>query len=153
MRGEPGQAVTKVFIWDSQDVVGGGKVIFRAIPIDDEIGVESAGLQFKEVLSSFNVEPLEISDPAMDGPQDVEVADLDGDGTFELVTANEGSNSLTIFDPTHDGDFTLETTLEGLTRKILELGNEPHVHQRVPNEGLDADVVVVKPFGGARGER
>jgi len=95
-----------VFLWDSRDVVGGGDVHVRIVAVDTDVGVGSQGLGAKEVLAPIAA-PLEsFQHPSLRGPRCVELADMDGDGDLDMITANHVSNDLTVFLQNGQGSFS-----------------------------------------------
>ena len=85
-----------VFLWDSSDVVGGGRVRLRIVAFDSDIGPASNALATKTVLSALNgndpwwgLEP----DPEVHlDALDIEVVDIDGDGDFDILTCVKGDD-------------------------------------------------------------
>ena len=101
------QGARDVFVWDSRDVSGEVKAFVRAIPVDTEIGTGSETTAGKQLRTDFDGDPLLLQDPTMVGPVFVTPADLDRDGDTDLVTANAGSNNLTIFRQTSPGIYEI----------------------------------------------
>jgi hypothetical protein len=85
-----------VFVWDGTDA-GGGPVFLRGTPRDDEIGTVGQASAAKRV-RSLDARPVTIAGlHALDRPESVATADLDGDGDQDLVSANANGDSLTVF--------------------------------------------------------
>ena len=89
------------FVWDTADVPQGGKVKLRVTPIDADVGVADESGP-KDVLAALPgvVETL----PGGGAPRDVEMADLDGDGDLDLVTASN-DQALRVFFQEKPGKF------------------------------------------------
>ncbi|MEW6744284.1 MAG: VCBS repeat-containing protein [Planctomycetota bacterium] len=96
----------ELFVSDSRDVPQGGEVLFRIIPFDADAGLPQ----------EYNMPPKRVSrvdydwhkvlgDSEMGGPRSVCVADLDGDGDLDLVSANLASDNITLFFQTSPGEF------------------------------------------------
>jgi len=95
------------FAWDSgADLPEGGRALLRIVARDGELGPLVESTTPKRVRCALNVDPIVVGGPATtDDPVRVVVADVDGDGDSDLVSANSAGNTLTIFHQTSPGKF------------------------------------------------
>ncbi len=112
-----------------QDLVGVGRL--------DNISIYTQGAP-----RSFDAPTIELGNPAILAPRDVEVADLDGDGDLDLVTANLGSDNLAV----------IRRGPSGFEAPEL-LGSQPLTEGasgvRVGDLDADGDLDIVSLQGGA----
>ena len=110
------------FVWDSSDIPAGGDVVLRGTPYDSEAGLSTDTGVPRTVRAGLDVAPLHIggsgSTTAVAG---LDVADLDGDGDLDVVSANSGADSATIFFQDRDHAFPTapSTTLLGSTFALM----------------------------------
>ena len=76
---------------------------------------------------------------AGDNPQDIEVGDFNGDGSTDIVTANIGGNSISVFDGDGSGSFGAQET--------FATGNRPSSVATGDVYGVNFDQVLVSNFG------
>ncbi|RKZ07203.1 hypothetical protein DRQ32_10305, partial [bacterium] len=103
---EAGVPGTAAFVWDSRDMSGGqGRALLRLTARDaDASVVEHDG--GRPILSGLAGQPLSLGGLATTTDANiVAAADLDGDGDLDLVSANLGSDNVTVFFQTGAGVF------------------------------------------------
>ncbi|MFN0244557.1 MAG: FG-GAP-like repeat-containing protein [Planctomycetota bacterium] len=95
-----------VFLWNSEDARAGGELQFRATPMDAEHGVDGTTDGAKRIRSALDTDPIVLGDASLSNlPQCVVSADIDGDGDLDLVSANTGGDTITVFFQTSSGVF------------------------------------------------
>ncbi len=101
------QGAAGIFVWDSTDLPEGGGIVFRLVPFDTEIGIESRTREPKTITSELDGQTFFLGDQASTpNPESVVTADLDGDGDLDIVSANSSGSSLTVFFQTNPAEFT-----------------------------------------------
>ena len=100
------EGTTSYFVWDSKDVAPGGRVKFRAVPRDTDLGPSDTILAPKVIRPRFeafqSLQVVDIGDlPAL------LTADFDGDGLLDLASAalHFFTNLLTIYFQSSPGSF------------------------------------------------
>jgi hypothetical protein len=81
------------FVWNVEDVPGGGEVVIRMIPFDTDLGAPSDLLIPKAVDGDLHTtaETLALGTPDLD-PSDVLIVDADGDGLSDLAFSAFGTD-------------------------------------------------------------
>jgi VCBS repeat protein len=88
---------TRVFVWDSGDLLGGGQVVVRVVPYDAEAGLTTDTGVPREVRAGIDVDPSFVGGPGItNGAASLAIADLNGDGRLDLASANRDQNCVTI---------------------------------------------------------
>ena len=88
----------EVFVWDSADMVSAGDVVLRAMPYDEEQGLDTDSGVPRPVRAGLDVVPYRVGSVATtSAPASVEAADLNRDGRVDLLTANVGADSASLF--------------------------------------------------------
>jgi Ca2+-binding RTX toxin-like protein len=114
-------AGNRPFAGDVDDLDGDGDldvVIFNTVALDLNTGLNTGNtISILRNDGNGNFFPEEIVTVGA-GVADVKLADLDGDGDRDLVTADEASNTLSVLLNNGNGNFTLTTALPVGTRPV-----------------------------------
>ena len=105
------------FVWDSSDLPAGGSVVLRGTAYDTEPGLATDTGVPRPVRAGLDVLPVHIGGVASTtSVASLEAADLDGDGDLDVVSANQGADSVTIFfqDKSHKFPTAPSVTLIGI---------------------------------------
>ena len=137
------QGTNDSFLWDSRDVPRGGAVILRGVPYDDEQGLATDTGVPRVVRSGIDVPATDVGGPVVtDGVAGLDLADLDGDGQLDLVTANVGTDRVTAFYQISSGTFPSSASLTLAGVPALAPMTDP-VAVRVLDVDHDGDVDIV----------
>jgi len=105
------------FVWDSSDLPAGGSVVLRGTAYDTEPGLATDTGVPRAVRAGLDVLPVHIGGASSTTTvAAIEAADLDGDGDLDVVSANSGADSATIFfqDKSHHFPTAPSVTLVGI---------------------------------------
>lgn len=96
-----------VFLWDSRDVLPGSEVLLRAVPFDRDRGVAASTVFPRSVAGLFREPPETLGESRTGIPfHNMAVADLNGDGGRDLITANyDQHGDVSLFLQEGPGDF------------------------------------------------
>ena len=105
------------FVWDSSDLPSGGDVVLRGVACDTESGLATDTGVPRSVRAGLDVLPSSIGGAASTtSVAGLAAADLDGDGDLDVVSANSGADSATIFfqDANHQFPLVPDVTVKGV---------------------------------------
>ncbi|MEM8709413.1 MAG: VCBS repeat-containing protein [Planctomycetota bacterium] len=101
---------TNVFVWDSSDVDGGGRVRVRLIPIDSDAGAPITGSNLRDTYWDLEVESRSYATQSS-SPVGLAMEDLDGDGDLDVVVSSTSGSAFEIFFQSSPGVLTSSPTV------------------------------------------
>ena len=141
--------IDETFVWDSSDLLAGGEVVLRAVPYDTEQGLSTDTGVPRPVRPGLDVLPYTIgSSSSTAAPASIAMADLNGDGRLDLVTANVGTDQLSVFFQSASGVFptTPSATLNGVA--VVAPLTDPYSVRAIDVDG-DGDLDIVSANHGS----
>jgi hypothetical protein len=140
--------IDEIFVWDSADLLAGGDVVLRAVPYDAEQGLSTDTGVPRPVRPGLDVLPYSIgSGASTSAPSSIAMADLNGDGKLDLVTANVGADTLSVFIQPASGVFTAAPT-STLNGTVLATLTDPYSVKAIDVDG-DGDLDLVSANHGS----
>jgi hypothetical protein len=142
-------ATSDVFVWDSSDLGGGGSVVLRAVPYDTTQGLPTDTGIPRDVRAAIDVRATVIGGPATTtGASALAVGDLDGNGTRDLVSANVGSDTLTVFFNSGPGNLPVNPNVTLTGTAILAPMTDPVAVVVIDADG-DGDLDIISANRGS----
>jgi VCBS repeat protein len=137
------------FVWDTADVRGGGDVLLRLVAFADSVEAVATTSAPKHVSdpteTALQAVPIQNSG-RLSLPTAIDIADFDGDGVPDLVSANQQASQLTVFIGSGSGTFTPSDS-----RRIqLQAGAAPQAVAAADVDGDGRVDLVAAEFGGDR---
>ncbi len=103
-----GAGTQDTFVWDTRDVLSGGAVLLRVLPLDEDQGQAAGSVVSRTVRADLDVDACRILEPSLVRVSSIVLSDLDADGDLDIAVVNDsGSNgNVTVFFQENPGLYT-----------------------------------------------